>query len=64
MALKRSNENVQGEVRTSAARGQTLVTPVGKDSSDHSFGKAKEVPNKMKMGGGLNNLSHSIPGKG
>lgn len=61
--LKRSNENVQGEIKTSAARGQTLVTPVGKDNSDISFGKTGEVPNRMKMGGGMNNLSDSIPGR-
>ena len=61
--MKRNNKTNQGNINKSAARGQTLRTPIGKDSSDYSGPKSKEVPASMKMGGGMNNLSHSIPGK-
>ncbi len=53
----------EGVFKKEAARGQTLVTPVGMDNSDYAGPASKEVPNKMKMGGGMDNLSHSIPGK-
>lgn len=60
MDLKRSNTAYGGTFTTKADRGQKLVTPVGKDSSDWSGGKTKEIPGKMKMGGGMNNLSDTI----
>lgn len=61
--MKRSNSTNQGKVDQSAARGQTLRTPVGKDSSDWSGSAAKEIPAKMKMGGGMDNYSASLPKK-
>lgn len=59
--LKRSNDTNEGTVTKSLARGQTLQTPVGKDSSDYSGSMAKEVPAKMKMGGGMSNTSAVDP---
>ena len=61
--MERYNKGHQGKVEKSAARGQTIRTPLGKDSSDWSGKAADEVPAKLKMGGGMNNLSHTIPGK-
>ena len=61
--MERNNHNNEGKVDKSAARGQTIRTPVGKDSSDWSGKPADEIPAKLKMGGGMNNLSHSIPDK-
>ena len=58
--MKRSNDTNQGKVDMSAARGQTLRTPIGKDSSDYSGPASKEVTAKMKMGGGMNNLSDTL----
>jgi hypothetical protein len=58
--MKRSVNNFAGTIKTDAARGQKLVTPVGKDSSDYSGGKRKEVPQAIKMGGGMNNLSDTL----
>jgi hypothetical protein len=44
--MKRHNETNQGKVTSDAARGQKIVTPNGKDSSDwsgsHTLGKDKE----------------------
>jgi hypothetical protein len=62
--MKRSNDTNQGKVDKSAARGQTLRTPIGKDSSDWSGKASDEVTAKMKMGGGMNDLSRTIPAKG
>lgn len=59
--IKRSNDTNQGTSNTSLARGQTLQTPIGKDSSDYSGSAAKEVTSKMKMGGGMDNLSDTLP---
>lgn len=59
--MKRSNDTNQGTSNKSLARGQTLQTPIGKDSSDYSGSKADEVPAKFKMGGGLDNFSDTIP---
>ena len=59
--MKRSNDTNQGKKDTSAARGQTLRTPIGKDSSDYSGPARKEVTSQMKMGGSMSNLSHSLP---
>ena len=59
--MKRKNDTNQGKVDKSAARGQTVRTPIGKDSSDYSGPANKEVPAKMKMGGGMNNLSATLP---
>ena len=61
--MKRSNDTNQGQVSRSLARGQTLQTPIGKDSSDYSGKQSDEVTAKMKMGGGMNNLSDTLPGK-
>jgi len=58
--MKRSNDTNQGKVDKSASRGQTLRTPIGKDSSDYSGPAAKEVTAKMKMGGSMSNLSHTL----
>jgi hypothetical protein len=55
--MKRYNETNQGKVSKSLARGQTLVTPIGKDSSDYSGPISKEVPAKMKLGGGIHDYS-------
>lgn len=60
MEFKRSSTAFGGVIKKSVGNGQTLVTPVGKDSSDWSGGKSKEIPNKMKMGGGLHNLSDTL----
>jgi hypothetical protein len=56
----KTNEGVN---KREAARGQTLVTPVGMDNSDYGGPASKEVGNKAKLGGGMDNLSHSLPGK-
>lgn len=58
--MERSNKTNQGHVDKSAARGQTIRTPVGKDSSDWSGKPADEIPAKLKMGGGMDNLSHTL----
>lgn len=58
--MERSNKTNQGKKDTSAARGQTLRTPIGKDSSDFSGPAKKEVTAQMKMGGGMSNLSHTL----
>lgn len=58
--MERSNKIFAGNIKTKAGRGQTLVTPVGKDSSDYSGGRTKEIPKQMKMGGGMNNLSDTL----
>lgn len=58
--MKRHNDTNQGKVTSSAARGQTIQTPIGKDSSDWSGKQSDEVPAKMKMGGGMNNLTHTL----
>lgn len=63
MEMKRSNNAYGGTIKQSIGKGQTLVTPVGKDSSDYSGGKNKEIPAKMKMNGSMSNLSHTL-GKG
>lgn len=59
--IKRSNDTNQGISNKSLARGQTLQTPIGKDSSDYSGSKADEVPAKFKLAGGLNNFSDTLP---
>lgn len=53
----------EGHVDKSAARGQTIRTPIGKDDSDWAGKASDEVTAKMKMGGSMSNLSHTIPGK-
>jgi hypothetical protein len=58
--MHRSNDTNQGKVEKSAARGQTIRTPVGKDSSDWSGKATDEIPAKLKMGGGMDNLSHTL----
>lgn len=58
--MKRHNDTNQGKVTSEAARGQKIVTPIGKDSSDWSGKQTDEVPAKMKMGGGMSNLSHTL----
>ena len=55
------NETNQGKVTKTLARGQTLVTSLGKDSSDYAGSMADEVPAKLKMGGGINDTSRSDP---
>tara|TARA_R110000737_G_scaffold340221_2_gene362900 strand:+ start:134 stop:328 length:195 start_codon:yes stop_codon:yes gene_type:complete len=60
MKSTRTNKNFSGEIKTKIGNGQTLITPVGADSSDKSGGARKEVPAKMKMGGGMNNLSDTL----
>jgi hypothetical protein len=60
MDYKRSNTNMSGTVKKSIGDGQTLVTPVGMDHSDYSGGARKEVAAKMKMGGGMSNLSDTL----
>lgn len=58
MSIKRTNDNTnQGTTSKSLARGQTLLTPIGKDSSDYSGPASKEVTSKMKMGGGIHDYS-------
>lgn len=59
--LKRSNDTNQGKATKSLARGQSLVTPIGKDSSDYSGPASKEVTAKMKLGGGVNDYSKTDP---
>lgn len=59
--MQRNNDTNQGKVDKSAARGQTIRTPIGKDSSDWSGKASDEVSAKLKMGGGMNNLSHTLP---
>lgn len=58
--MKRTNDALPAKVDKSAARGQTLRTPVGKDSSDYCGGARKEITAKMKMGGSMDNLSHTL----
>jgi hypothetical protein len=55
--MKRTNETNQGKVTKSLARGQSLVTPIGKDSSDYAGPISKEVTSKMKLGGGIHDYS-------
>jgi hypothetical protein len=61
--MKRNNETNQGKVDSSAARGQTIRTPVGKDSSDWSGKASDEIPAKMKMRGGIDNYDAVMPPK-
>lgn len=53
----------EGHVDKSAARGQTIRTPIGKDDSDWAGKASDEVSAKAKMGGSMTNLAHTIPGK-
>lgn len=56
--LKRANDNTnQGKTSKSMARGQTLETPIGKDSSDYAGKASDEVLSKLKMGGGIDDYS-------
>lgn len=56
--IKRSNDNTnQGSYDKSAARGQTLRSFSGKDSSDYSGPASKEETSKLKMGGGIHDYS-------
>lgn len=65
MAIKRTNDNTnQGTYSRSIGKGQTLLTSVGKDSSDYAGPAAKEVTSKMKLGGGTHDYSAVMPGKG
>lgn len=60
--MKRTNGDTnQGVFTKDLARGQKLQTPVGKDSSDWGGKASDEIPSKMKMGGGMNNLSDTLP---
>lgn len=60
MEMKRYSNAYSGTIKQSIGKGQTLQTPVGKDSSDWSGGKNKEIPAKMKMGGSMTNLSDTL----
>jgi hypothetical protein len=55
--MKRSNETNQGKASRDIGKGQTLVTPIGKDSSDYAGPVSKEVTSKMKLGGGIHDYS-------
>lgn len=61
--IKRTNETNQGNSVRQLARGQTLKTPIGKDSSDYAGKASEEVTSKMKLGGGIHDYS-KVNGKG
>jgi hypothetical protein len=62
--MKRFNDSAnQGTTTKSLGRGQSLQTPIGKDSSDYSGKAADEVPAKLKMGGGVDDLSRTLKDK-
>lgn len=50
----------EGKVEKSIGRGQTIRTPVGKDDSDWAGRASDEIPAKIKLGGGMDNLSHTL----
>ncbi len=55
--MDRNNSTNQGVTSKSIGKGQTLQTPIGKDSSDYSGKMSDEVTSKMKMGGGSKDYS-------
>ncbi len=55
--------NNGGTQITKAARGQKMSTSYGKDNSS-SFRGPASAERDVKMGGGVNNLSHSLTGVG
>lgn len=57
MGITRTNETNQGKTTQEIGKGQTLSTPIGKDSSDYAGPASKEVTAKMKMGGGSKDYS-------